>query len=70
MSFMLVLIINVYDGAILIFNSDLISALIATDCDAGISFSRSKPGLVEKIIGNCFVFRIYLSFHSNEDKGD
>ena len=38
MSFMLVLIINVYDGAILIFNSDLISALIAIDCDVMLAF--------------------------------
>lgn len=67
---MLVLIINVYDAAIRIFNSDLIDIVLDCHCDAAISFYRSKPGMLEKIIGNCFVVRIYLSFDNYEDKHD
>ena len=67
---MLVLIINVYDAAILIFNSDLIDIVLDCHCDAAISFYRSEPGMLEKIIGNCFVVRIYLSFDNNEDEHD
>ena len=55
------------DAAILILNSDIV---LDCHCDTGISFYRSKPWMLEKIIGNCFVFRIYLSFDNNEDKHD